>query len=228
MTLRAVRIGVTDRCSYRCRYCVLPSFRRLLSVADHRRVAQAFAGVSAVEFSGGEPLLRPDLAALVAAYRDALPTARLSLATNGLLLGAHLAALEAAGLDRVVVHVDTLRPERYRAVMGGRDLPVVLGHLLRAREVLGEAALAFVVQRGINDDELLDVLAYSARHRVGARFVELEPATDPRAVPGAELVTRLGAEPLAGRWALDGVAFEIDAGRGLGRNDEAELDAEGT
>lgn len=236
--MRTLRLSVIDRCSYRCGYCrpglLTPFVDRgaWLSPADYARLAPAFAelGVDKVRFTGGEPLLRTDLEDVVAAVRAGLPRADLAVTTNGLLLSSRLRALARAGLSRVTVHVDTLDPARYRALMGDGDVARVLAGVLDAREVLAEVKLNVVVQRGRNDHELLDFLGWSRAHRVEVRFIELMntgSSTDyarESFISGREIVAsvraRVGARPLvrlrpsdpASRFVTDdGVVFGVIA-----------------
>lgn len=210
----ALAIVVTRRCSYSCAYCPREASVRELSGEVHGQIACALAGLAdTICFTGGEPLLRVDLAALVAVHHAASPRARLVVETNGLLLGDRVVALRAAGLDDVVVHLDTLRPDRYRPTMGGRDLSRTIAHVLRARDTLGAATVSLVVQRGRNDDELLDVLSFWSRHGVGVRFDELTPAAHARFVAAREIVERLDAESgPEGAFLREGLRFEVRAG----------------
>ncbi len=176
-----LRVSLLDRCQYQCPYCkpgsIDPFFSRdvLLRPADYARLAPLFveAGVRKVRFTGGEPLLRRDLAEVVAAFAAASPALDLALTTNGQLLPERVADLAAAGLARATVHVDSLRPDRYRALMGPGDVAAVLDGALAARGALAEVKLNAVVQRGKNDDEILDFVDYSARHGIEVRFIEL-------------------------------------------------------
>lgn len=205
-----LRVSVTDQCSYRCRYCQptgAGTARARLSVGDYAKIAPALArlGVSKVRFTGGEPLQRPDLPGIARVFRDAIPDATLALTTNGLLLAACLEELHTAGLSCATIHIDTLRAGRYRDLMGGRRLESVLDGVLAARARLAEVKLNVVVQRGRNDDELFDFLAFSEQHRVEVRFIELMDTGIAAAyardafVSGAEIVERLGATPLERR-----------------------------
>ncbi len=176
-----LRVSVLDRCQYRCAYCrpgtVTPYLEQdaRLTLADYAALAPVFAehGVTKVRFTGGEPLLRRDLAEVVRVFRDALPEAELALTTNGQHLRAELPKLVAAGLTRATVHVDSLRSERYRALMGEGELDEVLAATLNARALLREVKLNAVVQRGQNDDELGDFLAWSRETGIEVRFIEL-------------------------------------------------------
>lgn len=181
--LRAVtlRVSLLEQCQYDCGYCrpgsvVRPTHTaRWLQAADYARLARLFGdlGVRKVRFTGGEPLLRPDVVDVVGAFRSALPGRELALTTNGQRLPALLESLASAGLDRATVHVDSLQPARYRALMGDGVVGEVLDGVLAARERLRAVKLNVVVQRGRNDDELLDFLAWSRRTGVEVRFIEL-------------------------------------------------------
>ncbi|MBI2392339.1 MAG: radical SAM protein [Deltaproteobacteria bacterium] len=236
--MRTLRLSVIDRCPHRCGYCrpglLTPFVDRgsWLSPADYARLAPVFAelGVEKVRFTGGEPLLRTDLEDVLSAVRVGLPRADLAVTTNGLLLSTRLRALARAGLSRATVHVDTLDPSRYRTLMGEGDVARVLDGVLDAREVLAEVKLNVVVQRGRNDDELLEFLEWSRVHRVEVRFIELMNTGSAIAyaresfVSGREIVTavraRVGARPLirlrpsdpASRFVTDhGVVFGVIA-----------------
>ncbi len=175
-----LRVSVTDRCAYRCAYCrpgsVAPfvAGEDRLTVEDYRALMPAFADacVTKVRFTGGEPLLRADLEEIVRAFREGLPHARLALTTNGHRLASRIASLAAAGLGAATVHVDTLRPDRYRALMVDDDLEPVLAAVLRAKPTLA-VKLNVVVQRGRNDDELGDFLRFSRDTSIQVRFIEL-------------------------------------------------------
>lgn len=219
-----LRVSVVDRCQYRCPYCrpgsVDPYLDRedLLGAPDYAWAAPRFAaaGVTKVRFTGGEPLLRADAAEIVAAFRAASESTQLALTTNGQLLARRLPELARAGLDRATVHVDSLRPDRYRALMGDADVGEVLAAVTAARDVLSEVKLNVVVQRGKNDDELLDFLDLSMRLGVEVRFIELMNTgsaidyTKAVFVSGREIVDAIararGARPLPRKSAADPAA----------------------
>ncbi|MGA9522315.1 MAG: radical SAM protein [Myxococcaceae bacterium] len=177
----ALRVNVLEQCQYRCLYCLPGSVspytpnKSRLTPPEYARLAPLFvrAGVRKVRFTGGEPLLREDLPDIVRAFRTALPVGELAVTTNGEHLPKMLDALVEAGLDRATVHVDSLRPDRYRTLMGDGDVGAVLEGLLEARTRLREVKLNVVVQRGGNDDELTDFLDWSLRHGIQVRFIEL-------------------------------------------------------
>jgi cyclic pyranopterin phosphate synthase len=218
----SLRVSVLDACNLRCTYCApgalaAPmSSSRWLSPAEHARLAPSFAAVPVkkVRFTGGEPLLRADLEAVVAAWRAALPSADLALTTNATRLVARVDALRSVGLDRVTVHLDTLREERYGALMGeASSVAQVLRALDVARARFAEVKLNVVVQRGRNDDELLDFVRWSRGSGAQVRFIELmrtgsaDDVVDDAFFAGRDVVARLHARPLARRDASDPAAL---------------------
>ncbi len=227
----ALRVSLLEQCPYRCAYCLPgsvtpPTARaRWLGAEEHLRLARVFAaaGVEKVRFTGGEPLVRADVAEVIAAWRDAAPDVLRALTTNGQRLGARVAALHEAGLQRLTVHLDTLRPQRYRALMGDGDPAAILADAAWAQARFPEVKLNVVVQRDRNDDELLDFLRLSAETGIEVRFIELMDTGSARAytrvalVTGAEIVARIaaraGATPVPRRRASDPAAlYRTDAG----------------
>jgi cyclic pyranopterin phosphate synthase len=179
--LRNLRVSVTDRCNLRCQYCMPEEeyawLRRadVLTYEEMQRLAEVFTelGVDKVRLTGGEPLLRrdvPDLVRMLAA----VPAVRdLAMTTNGVLLADQAVALRAAGLHRVTVSLDTLRPERFRALTR-RD-----GHAAVLRGIEAVRAAGFpglkidtVVIRGINEDELVDLVEFGRAIDAEVRFIE--------------------------------------------------------
>jgi len=179
--LRSLRISVTDRCNLRCRYCMpeesyewLPR-TDLLSFEEVARLAGVFAllGVDRVRLTGGEPLLRAQLPALVELLAADTRIRDLAITTNGVLLAEHAAALRAAGVNRVTVSLDTLRADRFEALTR-RDLHarVMAGiDSLRAAGFSG-TKLDSVVIRGRNDDELADLVGFARSIGAEVRFIE--------------------------------------------------------
>ena len=210
--LRDLRISVTDRCNFRCRYCMprevfgrdYPFLPRedILSYEEIARLARLFAGrgVEKIRLTGGEPLLRRDLPQLVHRLAE-LPGVEVALTTNGALLG-HLAdELAEAGLARVTVSLDSLDDAVFRA-MNDADFPVA--RVLQGIEAAAEAGLTpikinAVVHRGVNDHGLVEL----ARHFHGSghivRFIEyMDVGTSngwrlDEVLPGAEIVRRIDA-----------------------------------
>ena len=162
-TVTNLRISLTSRCNLRCIYChaegeVNP--REQMSAADIAELMQVGVkfGIKSVKFTGGEPLLRRDLVDIV---RSVPPGVESSMTTNGTLLAEKAAALKEAGLARVNVSLDTLRPERYAAITGKDCLADVLAGIDAAVEVgLTPVKLNMVLLEGINEDELDDFMAF--------------------------------------------------------------------
>ena len=207
--LRNLRISVTDRCNMRCRYCMpeadytwLPR-QSLLTFEELARVAGIFAslGATKVRLTGGEPLLRHDLPALVSLLRSDARITDLELTTNGMLLSRHAAALRAAGLGRVTVSLDTLRPERFTALTrSGGHADVIAG--IDAARAAGFAGLKLntVAMRGVNEDELADLVRFGRERGAEVRFIEYMDVggatawSADRVVSRAEILERLARE----------------------------------
>ncbi len=179
--LSSLRISVTDRCNMRCRYCMpeadyvwLPR-GSILSFEEIDRLAGIFAGlgVDKLRLTGGEPLLRQDLPELVALLARHDGITDLALTTNGILLGEQAAALRAAGLRRVTVSLDTLRPERMKEfARSNRHADVLAGIAAAQAAGLGRVKLNSVVIRGYNDDELVELIEFARSHGAEMRFIE--------------------------------------------------------
>ncbi|WP_374265488.1 GTP 3',8-cyclase MoaA [Zoogloea sp.] len=210
--VKDLRISVTDRCNFRCVYCMpkavfdkdyafLPR-ESLLSFEEITRLARLFAahGVTKIRLTGGEPLLRRNLERLVAQLA-AIPGMEVTLTTNGVLLPRKAAALKAAGLARVTVSLDSLDDATFRA-MNDMDVPVadVLAGIDAATAAgLGPIKINMVVKRGMNDHEIVPL----ARHFRGSghilRFIEFMDVGSSNGwrlddvVPSAEVVRRIGA-----------------------------------
>lgn len=178
--LRSLRISVTDRCNMRCRYCMpeedylwLPR-TSILSFEEIDRLVGIFAGlgVHKVRLTGGEPLLRHDLSTLVALLRRHPLLDDLALTTNGVLLARHAGELHAAGLDRVTVSLDTLKPGRMLEFARSPRHADILDGIAAARRAGFRVKLNSVVIRGYNDDELSDLVEYGQTAGVEVRFIE--------------------------------------------------------
>jgi len=179
--LRNLRISVTDRCNMRCRYCMpeaeyvwLPR-ASILTFEEIDRLAGIFGGlgVRKVRLTGGEPLLRHDLPTLVRLLARHEPLRDLALTTNGILLARHAEALRTAGLRRVTVSLDTLRPERMVTfARSGRHAEVLEGIAAAAAAGFESVKLNAVIIRGHNDDEVLDLLEFASSRGIEIRFIE--------------------------------------------------------
>lgn len=179
--LRDLRISVTDRCNFRCTYCMpLDEYEWLeksevLTFEEITRLARLFVslGVEKVRLTGGEPLARRDLYKLVASLSALDPAPEICLTTNGSLLTEKIADLVAVGLRRINVSLDSLKPERFRRITKRGDLDKVLEGLFAAqRSGLHPIKINAVIERGVNDDELLDLVAFAREHAFSIRFIE--------------------------------------------------------
>jgi GTP 3',8-cyclase len=179
--LRNLRVSVTDRCNLRCQYCMPEAdyvwLRRedLLRFEEIRELVSVFTdlGVDKVRLTGGEPLLRRDLPILVKLLAENPAIRDLALTTNGLLLAEQAPALRAAGLGRVTVSLDTLRPERFRTLTRREGHARVLDGIAAIRDAgFPGLKLDTVVMRGTNDDELMDLIEYGRRVGAEVRFIE--------------------------------------------------------
>lgn len=203
-----LRISVTDRCNFRCRYCMpaeglewLPK-TRLLSFEEITRIASVLigCGVRSIKLTGGEPLVRRDLPELVAMLRALDPALDISLTTNGFLLGDLAPSLRAAGLDRVTVSCDSLIRHRFADLTLRDALEEVLrGLRIAARSGLTPVKVNAVVIRGQNDDETVSFAELARDTGYEVRFIEYMPldAQDEwdRAslVPGREVIESIDA-----------------------------------
>jgi GTP 3',8-cyclase len=179
--LRNLRLSVTDRCNLRCSYCMpeeeyvwLPR-DNILSFEEIASLVDVFVdlGVDKIRLTGGEPLLRKDLDRLVAMLAADRRIHDLAMTTNGVLLADQAAALRAAGLHRVTVSLDTLRPERFRALTRRDTHARVLEGIAALRRAGWPGIkLDTVVMRGVNDDELVDLIEYAREVDAEVRFIE--------------------------------------------------------
>jgi cyclic pyranopterin phosphate synthase len=179
--LGSLRLSLTDRCNLRCRYCMpeeeytwLPR-ASILTFEEIARLVRVFTGlgVHKVRLTGGEPLLRHDVATLVdlLARNDAV--ADLALTTNGMVLAGQAAALRRAGLHRLTVSLDTLRSDRFEAYTRSSRHGDVLAGIAAARQAaFPSLKLNTVVVKGYNDDELADLIEYGKSQRAEVRFIE--------------------------------------------------------
>ena len=210
--LRDLRVSVTDRCNFRCRYCMprelfgpgfefLPS-SEILSFEEITRLARLFAaaGVRKIRLTGGEPLLRRELATLVEML-SSVPDVELTLTTNGSLLEQQAAGLAAAGLRRVTVSLDSLDDAVFRA-MTDADVPVakvLAGIEAAAAAGLRPVKINAVVRRGMNDHTIVEMARYFQGTGHVLRFIEYMDVGHTNGwrldevVPAAEVVERINA-----------------------------------
>jgi cyclic pyranopterin phosphate synthase len=196
-----LRISVTDRCNLRCIYCMPPegvphiSHNEILSYEEIRAVVQAAAGlgINKIRLTGGEPLVRADFPQLVQMLSQIEGIAELSLTTNGILLKNHAVELKRAGLSRINVSLDTLRPNRFQHITRLGELKDVLEGISAAKKAgFHPVKINTVVMRGINDDEIPDFVRLTYEDGWHVRFIELMPFEDAAEfVPSNELRQRV-------------------------------------
>jgi cyclic pyranopterin phosphate synthase len=178
--LRNLRVSVTDRCNLRCAYCMpeqdyvwLPR-EDVLQFEEIEALVDVFLtqGVDKVRLTGGEPLLRRDLPLLVGRLAKRPAIRDLAMTTNGVLLTEHARGLRDAGLHRLTVSLDTLRHDRFRNLARFDELDRVKDGIAVAASVFGELKIDTVVIRGVNDDELIDLIEFGREHHAEVRFIE--------------------------------------------------------
>jgi cyclic pyranopterin phosphate synthase len=180
-----LRVSLTDRCNLRCAYCMpeeglawLPKPELLTDdeVVHLVSVAVTRLGVDEIRFTGGEPLLRRGLVGIVARTAALAPRPQISLTTNGIGLARQAEALHEAGLDRVNVSLDTIRPETFRQLARRDRLQDVLNGLAAAQAAgLAPVKVNAVLMRGVNDDEAVELLEFCLDHGYELRFIEQMP-----------------------------------------------------
>ena len=179
--VKDLRISVTDRCNFRCTYCMPQdeyewiNKKEILTFEEITRLANLFVGlgVEKIRLTGGEPLVRKDLDQLVAKL-SAIPRLEdICLTTNGSLLAEQIQALKAAGLKRVNVSIDTLDSEKFKRMTKRGDLAKVLEGIFAAKKHgLKPIKLNAVVERGVNDDDIIPLVEFCREHGFAMRFIE--------------------------------------------------------
>ena len=183
-----LRVSVTDRCDLRCVYCMsermsfLPR-RDLLTLEELDRLCSAFIdrGVRKVRLTGGEPLVRRDIMDLIGGLSRHLRSGaldELTLTTNGTLLAKHAAGLADLGVRRINVSLDSLDPARFRAITRRGDLSQVLAGLEAAREVGLQVKLNVVALKGVNEDEIEDLIRFAHGRAMDLTLIEVMPLGD--------------------------------------------------
>ena len=194
-----LRVSLTDRCNLRCAYCMpaegldwLPKPELLTDdeVVRLIRIGVERLGIREIRFTGGEPLLRRGLAGIVARAAGLRPRPEMSITTNGIGLARTAQALRDAGLDRVNVSLDTLRPRAFRELARRDRLPEVLdGMAAAAAAGLVPVKANTVLMRGVNDGEARDLLRFCLVHGYELRFIEQMPLDAQHGWRRANMVT---------------------------------------
>ena len=202
---RKLRISVTDRCNFRCQFCMpthpvwLPH-SEILTFEEIRHVASLFAqmGVENIRLSGGEPLMRRDIERLVRLLAETPGLRQFSMTTNGFLLEEKAAALKRAGLKGVTVSLHSLKPERFSEITGGGPYEKVIQGIKAAKSNgFKPLKINAVIIRGCNDDEIADLASLATDGDVAVRFIEYMPFDGQRhwgmdrVVSGKEIVDKI-------------------------------------
>lgn len=234
--LESLRVSVTDRCNLRCTYCMPEESYAWLPKPDVLRFEEIGAlvdvflglGVRKLRLTGGEPLLRVGVSTLVRILAAKPLVEDLALTTNGVLLGALAGELRAAGLHRLTVSLDTLRPERFRALTG-RDAhaETLAGIEAAVRAGFAPLKLDAIVIRGQNDDEMPELLAFARELGAEIRFIEYMDVggatrwSADQVVSRGEILAAIAArhgavEPVGGRGSAPAERFRIADGTSFG------------
>jgi cyclic pyranopterin phosphate synthase len=212
-----LRVSVTDRCDFRCVYCMSDDVtflakRDVLDLEELERICSAFVhlGVRKIRVTGGEPLVRKGVTGFLGRLsRHLRPGSldELTMTTNGRLLADHAGAISAAGVRRINVSLDTLEADRFRAITGGGEIARVLNGLAAAREAGLRVKINVVLLKGINDDEIADMVGWCGARGFDMTLIELMPFGEAgghdhnrRFLPLSEVRDRLSR-----RWTLTDV-----------------------
>jgi cyclic pyranopterin phosphate synthase len=203
-----LRISITDRCNFRCQYCMpleglqwLPK-QDILTYEEIAAVVGQLAplGVRKLRITGGEPTIRPDLSSLIRQLKSIPGIEDVALSTNGVRLPELARDLAAAGLDRVNMSADSLRADRIAAIARRTLAFDPVASLVAAEAAgLGPLKINVVVMRGVNDDEVVDFARLTLEHAWHVRFIELMPVgdlrdvTDAHVVPSDEVLSRISS-----------------------------------
>jgi len=224
--IKDLRISVTDRCNFRCTYCMpLDEYewinkKEILTFEEITRLATLFVklGVEKIRLTGGEPLVRQNLDQLVGKLSPIEGLQDLCLTTNGALLAEKIEALKAAGLKRVNISIDTLDPEKFKAMTKRGDLAKVLeGAFAAKKHGLHPIKLNAVIERGVNDADILPLVEFSREHGFAMRFIEYMDVgnannwTSEKLVSKKEIIETIHARyPLREIGRADGHAPSVD------------------
>lgn len=201
-----LRLSVTDRCNMRCIYCMpaegvrLLGHNDILSYEELLLIAEAAVanGIEKIRITGGEPLVRKGILPFLEKLAAIPGLQQLVLTTNALNLAEMAADLRRAGVQRLNISLDSLRPETFAAVTRGADLHQVLAGIDAAELAGFRVKLNMVVMRGVNDNEILDFVAMTLNRGVTVRFIEYMPAIreagwEAKVLPGSEILQQVAS-----------------------------------
>jgi cyclic pyranopterin phosphate synthase len=197
--LKDLRISVTDRCNFRCTYCMpMDEYewidkKEILTFEEIARIAKLFIerGVEKIRLTGGEPLVRQDLHRLIEKLASLDGLMDLCLTTNGALLASQIGALAKAGLKRVNVSIDTLDADKFKRMTKRGDLDKVLEGIFAAKAAgMAPLKLNAVIERGVNDDDILPLVEFSRANGFAMRFIEYMDVGNSNNWTSAKLVAK--------------------------------------
>jgi GTP 3',8-cyclase len=233
--IRDLRISVTDRCNFRCTYCMpLDEYewidkKEILTFEEITRLAILFVrlGVEKIRLTGGEPLVRQNLDRLVGKLSAIEGLKDLCLTTNGALLAEKVQALQQAGLQRINVSLDSLDRDKFKQMTKRGDLDKVLEGIFAAKSHgLHPIKLNAVIERGVNDDDILPLIEFSREHGFAMRFIEYMDVgnannwTSEKLVSKKEIIAKIHSRyPLKEIGRVQGSAPSVDYGFVDGRGD---------
>ncbi len=230
--MRKLRVSLTDACNYNCFYCMpnTPTFTPksfLLKSEEYLDICGSLvaAGIEEIRVTGGEPTVRPKFQEILSALNK-LPVRRKAITTNGHLLSKHLMFLKETGWTHLNISLDSLDPGRFHCITGGGDFRTVFAVIEKAKEMGFHVKTNTVVMRGINDDELMDFMAWSAQTGIEVRFLEymkIGPGLkvqEQRFMKADEILIRLGQEfilkPIRADADSTSLLYTTDCGAKLG------------
>jgi len=178
-----VRLSLTDKCNFRCFYCIPEGFNEFetpdhwLNFDEIEQIIRVFSqlGVNKVRLTGGEPLVRKNIAQLAKRLSKLPNISDLSLSTNASLLKNQAKQLSNAGINRINVSLDSLNPKRFKEITGAELQPVLEGLMAAKKANLGPIKINMVAMKGINDDEFIDMIEFCKQHDFTLRFIETMP-----------------------------------------------------
>lgn len=203
-TINYLRLSITDRCNFRCRYCMpaegvpLCEHDSILRYEDLLRISRVAAelGIEKVRVTGGEPLVRKGVIGFLQQLKEIHGITEVAVTTNGALLSEMSEGLKAAGVERLNISLDSLQPQTYESITRGGDLSQTLHGLEQAEQAGLKLKLNMVVMRGVNDQEVENFAALSIERPWSVRFIEYMPtirekAWRSRVIPGSEVLARI-------------------------------------
>ena len=193
-----MRVSITDRCDLRCKYCMPDGCERvpmdrILKYEEIARIVEAAStlGIKRIKVTGGEPFVRPGCTTLLKMLKDIKGIEEVTVTTNGQQLEGYIDELKAIGIDGINISLDTLDTEKYRELTGRGDLDKTLKSIEAALASGIRTKINCLPQRGLNDEELCDLVSFACERGLDMRFIETMPigaASTDKGMPGTEVL----------------------------------------